>query len=76
MPALPREFTVTLWGDPLEAVEQYRYGKVYIREFQGRWLARMNQFDPDNGSDFQTSSSGGTATGIGDVLFRTKYNLW
>jgi hypothetical protein len=36
---------------------------------------QLNQFDPARGGDSPTSSSGGTETGIGDVLFRTKYNF-
>ena len=47
VPALPKEFKVTLWGDPLDAEEQYRYGKIFIREYRNKWLARMNRFDPD-----------------------------
>ncbi len=47
MPSLPKEFEVSLWGDPVDAMEQYRYGKYHAREYDKRWLIHWDQFDPE-----------------------------
>lgn len=62
---------------PLERVhvEANSRAQVVRNVFNPQLSELLNQFDPSRGSDYPNSSSSGTATGIGDVLLRSKLNL-